>query len=79
MNASMFSFAAYITPEQAYEMNKENQPDMTLEKWREYSKNNETCCNCDQPVWRLAGLDMCFSCTTGETDASNDYELIINE
>ena len=28
------------------------------------------------PIWRLAGTGMCFVCTTGESDASDDYELI---
>jgi hypothetical protein len=32
-------------------------------------------CNCGQPVWRLAGCGMCFTCTTGESDSSEDYEL----
>jgi hypothetical protein len=26
-------------------------------------------------VWRLAMSGMCFTCTTGEADASDDYEL----
>jgi len=32
-------------------------------------------CDCGQPVWRYGGVDLCFSCTTGESDASDDYEL----
>jgi len=28
------------------------------------------------PIWRLAQTGMCFPCTTGESDASEDYELI---
>lgn len=35
-----------------------------------------TCENCDMPVWKYVGLDMCFTCTTGESDASDDYELL---
>ena len=34
-----------------------------------------TCCNCDEHIWKLLDNDMCFSCTTGEADASDDYEL----
>jgi len=32
-------------------------------------------CQCGQPVWRLAGCGLCFTCTTGESDSSEDYEL----
>lgn len=28
------------------------------------------------PAWKFGGLGMCFPCTTGETDASNDFELL---
>lgn len=34
-----------------------------------------TCCNCDEDIWKLLNNEMCFSCTTGEWDASDDYEL----
>lgn len=34
------------------------------------------CENCDEPEWLYGDTGMCFSCTTGESDASNDYELI---
>jgi hypothetical protein len=32
-------------------------------------------CQCGQEVWRLAGCGLCFTCTTGESDSSEDYEL----
>lgn len=36
-------------------------------------------CDCGDPIWAmvdaLAGCGMCFSCTTGEADASSDYEF----
>lgn len=38
-------------------------------------KNGAKCMVCDQPVWAFGGCDMCFSCTTGEADASDDYEF----
>jgi hypothetical protein len=40
------------------------------------SRDTRTCCSCDNPVWRLAGTGMCYPCTTGHADASEDYELI---
>ena len=38
-------------------------------------KKNGAKCQCDQPIWALGGTEMCFSCTTGEADASDDYEF----
>lgn len=38
-------------------------------------KNGAKCLVCDQPVWAHGGCGMCFSCTTGEADASDDYEF----
>lgn len=34
------------------------------------------CQVCGMPVWRLANVGLCFPCTTGESDASGDFELI---
>lgn len=33
---------------------------------------------CGADEWLLAGVGLCFTCTTGESDASDDYELISN-
>lgn len=45
----------------------------------ERKKKGETCINCDQSIWAIGsaviGTDMCFSCTAGEADASEDYEI----
>ena len=34
---------------------------------------------CGQPLWAagsaITGTNMCFTCTTGETDDSEDYEI----
>ena len=38
-------------------------------------KDSGACENCDEHIWRLAGTGLCFSCTTGESDASEDYEI----
>lgn len=40
------------------------------------SKPDQTCENCDELAWKFVDISLCFSCTTGEADASNDYELI---
>ncbi|MCR3921392.1 MAG: hypothetical protein NUK65_02605 [Firmicutes bacterium] len=38
-----------------------------------------SCTVCGQPIWALgstfSGFDGCFSCFTGESDDSNDYEV----
>lgn len=38
------------------------------------------CVCCGNPIWAagsaITGSDMCFSCTTGEADSSEDYEVI---
>ena len=36
----------------------------------------EGVCDCGQPIWRYGQSGMCFPCTTGESDASDDYEVI---
>lgn len=49
----------------------------TLENLHERARSRGMCEVCEQyEAWRLAGLGMCFVCTTGESDASDDYELI---
>jgi hypothetical protein len=71
-------FAEYITPEKAFEQDKElnNSPAHTLKEYERAARSRRRCIVCGAPVWRLVMTDMCFSCTTGESDASEDYELI---
>jgi hypothetical protein len=71
-------FAEYITPEKAYEDHCaiNDPPVWTLEDFKRAARNKKRCIVCGAPVWRLVMQDMCFSCTTGESDASEDYELI---
>jgi len=42
-------------------------------------KNGAKCDNCGQPIWAagtaVVGWSACFSCITGESDNSNDYEI----
>ena len=75
----MFTFAKYITPEEAKKQDDclEGGRREPLEYYKQLAKNNSLCEVCKvNPVWKLADTGMCFACTTGETDASNDYELI---
>ena len=48
----------------------------TLKELKENARAKGKCEVCGQPIWRLVNNGMCFVCTTGESDASDDYELI---
>lgn len=43
-------------------------------------KNEATCTVCGAPIWAagsaITGTNMCFACTTGEADDSEDYEIV---
>lgn len=45
----------------------------------EAKKRGVSCCICGSPIWAVGsavtGSYMCFSCTTGEADDSEDYEF----
>lgn len=47
-----------------------------IKHYQKLARASGECEVCGQPVWRFGGCGMCFPCTTGESDASNDYELI---
>ena len=66
----MHNFHSYITPEKAHELN----PSTPLSEYQSQARDRSKC-QCGQPVWRYAGTGLCFTCTTGEADASEDYEL----
>ncbi len=46
-----------------------------FEKQIRMKQNGAKCEVCDAPIWAFGGCGMCFSCTVGEADASDDYEL----
>lgn len=45
----------------------------------EAKKYGAKCIMCGAPIWAagsaLIGTKMCYSCTTGESDSSEDYEI----
>lgn len=53
---------------------KANLKDVLIRK-----KAGAACGNCGEPIWvagsAIAGFDGCFSCITGESDHSDDYEV----
>ena len=75
-----------ISIEKFADLTVKNNPDTNksdlIESLREAVKRkNEgaTCMICGQPIWAagsaITGSYMCFSCTTGEADDSEDYEV----
>lgn len=65
-----------ITPEQAVDLNVEGKGTRNVAYYKKLARSNKRCFVCGQPVWKLAETGLCFTCTTGEADDSNDYELI---
>jgi len=68
------NFAEYITPEKAFKLNRGNNG-RNLDWYKRHQKDHSMCQCGQEKVWRYAGTGLCFSCTTGEADASDDYEL----
>lgn len=71
-------FAEYITPEKAKEFNDKfkGNTKYPLSYWEHRASINQYCSVCEaEPVWRFGQTDLCFSCCTGESDPSDDYEL----
>ncbi len=64
----------YITPQQAKKLGDTR----TLSELIEASNLDEECDVCGRPIWKYghgADTGLCFTCTTGEADDSDDYEL----
>ena len=67
----MNNFGGYITPEEAIKLgDKRSLAELTM-----LSKGKADCIVCGQPAWNFGDTGLCFTCCTGESDASNDYEL----
>ena len=74
----MNNFKHFITPEEAAKLHNKSNPDdkKSIEYFRQLSRDKSLCEVCGvERVWRFVGAGMCFSCITGEADASGDYEL----
>ena len=73
----MNNFAEYLTPERVFELYAKTnaKPVFTLAELRRMASNNRICQCGQEKVWRMVGQDLCFSCTTGDADASEDFEL----
>jgi hypothetical protein len=68
----MNNFHSYRTPEQLVAGSSST----LAELQRLAARKTRRCMNCDEKEWKLADCGLCFSCTTGEADASGDYEIV---
>lgn len=70
-------YAKLLTPEQYMQRQRGIQGGLTLAEVQAMAAAPPATCSVCQsnPVWRLGGVGLCFPCTTGESDASEDYEL----
>lgn len=75
----MNNFGLYLSPEQMFarDTSINGKPLYTLQEYIERSNIDERCSVCEmEDVWKYGGTHMCFSCMTGEHDASDEMELI---
>jgi hypothetical protein len=74
----------YITPQEYLELHEGKLPEHhTMKTLIASAKHADCggykCMNCDLEVWHMVEeLGMCFSCITGESDPSEDYELTMD-
>lgn len=74
----MNNFGEYIIVDEFLKRHNDANPEnpLTREHALEISRNNRLCKTCEmEEVWKAAMTNLCFSCTTGEADASNDWEV----
>jgi hypothetical protein len=75
-----------ISIEEYLKSHKKNNPDddisalnKALAATVKSKKEGAVCCQCGQPIWAIGaaivGWNGCFTCITGEADASEDYEI----
>lgn len=69
----------FVPPEWAADQERVLNPDTPrdLAYFIEAAKSGGACDSCGEPAWRYGGCGLCFTCTTGESDPSADYELKI--
>jgi len=71
----MNNFGSYITPAEAKAHGDANGDKHPLSYWQEMADAEPGTCECGEPEWKYGLSGMCFSCTTGEADASDDCEI----
>ena len=76
----------YITPEEMILLQEDRGKDGTekltykeLVDMAKRADSGNNVCDCgNDRVWEFGNLGMCFSCVTGETDRSEDFELTLD-
>lgn len=64
----------YITVEKFIKQHPDEKKN--YKRLKEIAAQPDVLCQCEQQnVWKYGESGLCFSCTTGEADASDDYEL----
>ena len=70
----MNNFGKYLTPKEAMEATTPKQPLAHYKKMA--SKKPRKCEACGvENEWLFGECGLCFSCTVGESNASEDYEI----
>ena len=75
-----------ISIEEFLKTYKKNNPDENAERYKDslqravrMKQSGAKCSQCGQPIWAIGtatvGWDGCFTCISGETDNSDDYEI----
>ena len=67
----------YILPSELKRLHPDTET--SLEELKQMANQPDGDCFCGLPIWKYGQSDMCFTCTTGEADASEDYELLEEE
>lgn len=66
------NFVEWVT---TYERAKELKLVETRDEFDKIVGDERRCKACNEHVWRYAETGLCFLCTTGESNASGDYEI----
>jgi hypothetical protein len=64
----------YVTFKEAFELKLLGEG-VPLSVYKEQARDHRMCEVCGQPAWRYGGTGLCFTCTTGCSDTSEDYEI----
>lgn len=69
----------YITPSEL--LKKHPDCEQSLEELKALANQPDAYCYVcgTNPVWKYGETGLCFTCTTGEADGSEDYELLEEE
>ncbi len=71
----MNNFGSYLTPDQAIERYEGITRGEFLRRARAPALMCEACGK--HETWRIVSNGMCFTCTTGRQDASQDHDLLV--